>query len=256
MEVDMIKKNILFISLCVGFVFLFASCGSTPKAEPDSLPAVTPPVEPVVQEEVPAGPSEEPERATVSISDVYEARQRAVDAGAELYLPNELAELDSFFEELKILTESNAADVESLDRGAETLILSYHDLEDIALLLSSKEAEEALAERAAALEAKVRADGIKAAITEQDAYGEAVALFAEGDSSLKSADIEAALLNYKDARETFEAVFERVSKKREQAIEAIRLATLRAQESENFALEADAIELPPEEDELSEEIPQ
>jgi hypothetical protein len=64
---------------------------------------------------------------------------------------------------------------------------------------------------------------------------------------LNSGNADTAFSNYRSAQETFDAVFTRVSKKREQATEAMRQATLRAQEAENFALEAATIEVSEEE---------
>jgi hypothetical protein len=208
------KKIVVFIGLCVGCVILFASCASKPSPEPVPPPSVTSPSEVVTQPEplprLDTG-AEAIARNIALFADVEKARQAAIDAGAETYCPDELAQLDSFFDELKIEAVQDPGSNEVFDRGTD-LILAYRELESKAKVLSSSEATEAQAERTATIQSKARADGIQSVVTEKAAYNEAVALLAQGDRNLNAGNIDAARADYRSAHEAFDAVFARVSK--------------------------------------------
>jgi hypothetical protein len=294
----MIKSKPIFVVLCALCVIFIASCKSVP--EPEQTAPVAPPGETAVQPQAGTG-DQRANRAASLLADVEKARQEAVDAGAEIYCPDELARLDSVFDELKKEAGQNPDSDEVFDRGTD-MVIRYRALEKAAKALAAKEevdnrglaryvpdvyaegedalgtlqnanvtsddaeeladaadrayvaytkvlaeglarlAAEAQADRNAAVQAKARADGIKSAVTEKDSYAEAVASLAAGDDMVESGDIEAARSSYQTARDSFDAIFARVSKKRDEAAEAMRLAALRARESAAFALQADAIE--------------
>jgi tetratricopeptide (TPR) repeat protein len=101
----MLKKHVVFISLCAFFIAFF-------------MPAQV----------IAQSGSQAFQHATDSLAEAFAERQTAIDAGAELNRQGELEYLDSFFEELKVWVGADAASAGSIDRGAEILIISYGDL--------------------------------------------------------------------------------------------------------------------------------
>ncbi len=94
-------------------------------------------------------------------------------------------------------------------------------------------------ERLNALDAKKKADSVKAGVTEKTAYGDAVAAFKKGDSLFSMQDPVNAYDNYKSAYETFSNIFVTVSEKRAAAEKAIEEAKKSVEESAVLAANAD-----------------
>ncbi|MDR3284687.1 MAG: hypothetical protein LBS97_05875 [Treponema sp.] len=170
------------------------------------------------------------------------ARGKAINAGADAYCADDLAKLDESLNALGQEYERNPSD-NSLPGKGRDLAAQYQALEQAALDAAyASLAESAKAERTAAVQAKARVDGIKSEVTEKDAYGSAQTALAHGDELLAGRDAKNAIAEYRNAREIFDAVFERVSIKRQQASEAMRRATEQTAEVEAFAQQADNVE--------------
>jgi hypothetical protein len=167
------------------------------------------------------------------------ARENALNAGADSRCPDELAELDTVLDTLAEAYEGNPSDSTLPAKGA-ALARQYQELEKTAIALALTDA--AQAERREAVQAKARADDIKSAVTEKDAYAEAADSFFQGEAHLEAKEPQIAIADYRNAREIFDAVFQRASLKRQEALEAMRLAEEQTAGAEAFALEADAVE--------------
>jgi nucleoid-associated protein YgaU len=228
-EVDMLKKNVLFICVCAGCIVFFASCKSSPESEP--APGVTAPTEVVDQEE----PHTQPDARTYAVNqdillfyDIENDRQAALDAGAETYFPEDLEWYDAVLDDIKIEAEQEPGN-DAVFAIGNFIAEGYRSLE------ADSKAEAVKPERNAALEAKQRADSVQPVETKEvpfdevAAYEEAVASLLQGEGNLDSGDIETALSDYQSARETFDDVFVYLSEKQDKAAEAARQAEAQRQ---------------------------
>ena len=96
-------------------------------------------------------------------------------------------------------------------------------------------------ERQEALKALARADEVQGKNAEKTAYNTASSVFANGDRNMGKEAWDAAYFDFHSARESFDLLAARVKDKRQQALEALNRSKMRANESEAFALAADAI---------------
>lgn len=96
-------------------------------------------------------------------------------------------------------------------------------------------------ERNAALEAKEKADSVKAGVAKKDEYKKASDAFKNADSAYVTKNIESAYRGYKSAKETYTELYETVSKNRAAAQEAIDRAKQKVLEAESYSTEADTI---------------
>lgn len=99
---------------------------------------------------------------------------------------------------------------------------------------ATKAREEAVASRS-------NADIVKADVAAKGAYANAGNYFQAGDDNLANKLPEAALADFQIARVSYEEICEDVLLRRDTAVRAIVRAEQRAQEVEDFAIEADAI---------------
>lgn len=98
----------------------------------------------------------------------------------------------------------------------------------------------AVQERVAAVDAKKKADSVKAGVSRKEQYKEAVEKFQKGDALYAMQSPEKAYDNYKSAKETFSSLYEDVASKRAAAQAALEAAKRKVEESANYAEEADA----------------
>lgn len=96
-------------------------------------------------------------------------------------------------------------------------------------------------ERNAALAAKKNADSVKAGVSQKETYGQASDSFKKADSAYVTKDIEGAYEGYKSAKETYTALYEKVSAARAAAQAAIERAKQRTTDAANYAGDADEI---------------
>lgn len=156
------KKNFLFS--CVAFALIFASCKSTEQATDGEID-VPPVVEEIVEENESSAAEKEPEDNSSLISQIDDARQRALEEGAQDAYPEAFAALDASYEALKNLDDG-------LDHSAE--------LNDI------KSRYEALQKAAAAKKLKERIDDEGLAENSPADYDKGEAALSEFDSLLNS----------------------------------------------------------------------
>ena len=156
------KKIFLFSG--VAFALIFASCKSTEQATDGEID-VPPVVEEIVEENESSAAEKEPEDVSSLISQIDDARQRALDEGAQDAYPEAFAALDAAYEALKNLDDG-------LDHSAE--------LNDI------KSRYEALQKAAAAKKLKERIDDEGLAENSPADYDKGEAALSEFDSLLNS----------------------------------------------------------------------
>ncbi|MDR3312238.1 MAG: hypothetical protein LBS64_03800 [Spirochaetaceae bacterium] len=111
----------------------------------------------------------------------------------------------------------------------------------------------AAAEKNEALRSRAQGEDIKAAATEKELFDQGSAALQRGDAKLGEEDFGEALSAYEMAWAFFDDAYQTALTKREQALEAMRIAREHTKAAENFALEADAI-FPP--DAILEEVRQ
>lgn len=95
------------------------------------------------------------------------------------------------------------------------------------------------AERKEAVAQKKNADAVKAQIARKDEYKADADFIIKGDSEYATGNPEAALADYKEAKEKFKALAEDVAAKRAAAQKAIDEAKAKVESVEEFAVEAD-----------------
>lgn len=154
----------IFLFSCVAFALIFASCKSTEQATDGEID-VPPVVEEIVEENESSAAEKEPEDNSSLISQIDDARQRALEEGAQDAYPEAFAALDAAYEALKNLDDG-------LDHSAE--------LNDI------KSRYEALQKAAAAKKLKERIDDEGLAENSPADYDKGEAALSEFDSLLNS----------------------------------------------------------------------
>lgn len=154
----------IFLFSCVAFALIFASCKSTEQATDGEID-VPPVVEEIVEENESSAAEKEPEDISSLISQIDDARQRALEEGAQDAYPEAFAALDAAYEALKNLDDG-------LDHSAE--------LNDI------KSRYEALQKVAAAKKLKERIDDEGLAENSPADYDKGEAALSEFDSLLNS----------------------------------------------------------------------
>jgi hypothetical protein len=116
---------------------------------------------------------------------------------------------------------------------------SAQTAEDAARLAELFEAAEQA--RKAAEESKARADSVKAGNAKKAEYAEALGLYKRGVEKVGKGQPEDAIRDFNQAQASFEELYVTVSTLREEALRAMRSAEQKAQEVEDFAVQADAI---------------
>lgn len=154
----------IFLFSCVAFALIFASCKSTEQATDGEID-VPPVVEEIVEENESSAAEKEPEDISSLISQIDDARQRALEEGAQDAYPEAFAALDAAYEALKNLDDG-------LDHSAE--------LNDI------KSRYEALQKAAAAKKLKERIDDEGLAENSPADYDKGEVALSEFDSLLNS----------------------------------------------------------------------
>lgn len=154
----------IFLFSCVAFALIFASCKSTEQATDGEID-VPPVVEEIVEENESSAAEKGSEDVSGLISQIDDARQRALEEGAQDAYPEAFAALDASYEALKNLDDG-------LDHSAE--------LNDI------KSRYEALQKAAAAKKLKERIDDEGLAENSPADYDKGEAALSEFDSLLNS----------------------------------------------------------------------
>ena len=117
--------------------------------------------------------------------------------------------------------------------NAENALKEFNTVINVAYKKIAKE------EREAAMEAKKKADSVKAGVARKTEYNEAADLMQSGDSLYSMQNAKKAAEKYKEANTKFTYLYQDVSEKRAAAQAAIEEAKKRVAESEKIAEEAD-----------------
>ena len=137
-------------------------------------------------------------------------------------------------EKVEAVFDSGADDFDkSVFVSAENALKDFNEVINVAYKKIAKE------EREAAVEAKKKADSVKAAVARKAEYKEAAELIQTGDSLYSMQNAKKAAEKYKDANGKFTYLYQDVSEKRAAAQAAINEAKKRVAESAKFAEEAD-----------------
>ena len=96
-------------------------------------------------------------------------------------------------------------------------------------------------ERRAAYKAKLNAESVKAQISRKDEYVEGVEKYRSGYKMFTSRNPEASVEEFKQSKETFQNLYEVISKARAEALKKIEDAKKRVDESEATAAAADKV---------------
>lgn len=288
-------KKVLVVLFSIFAVLFFISCGSKPAPEESETeaPVVEETVEPETTVEDETEYTVEPEQMSEEelaalIAKIDEARELAIQAGAEKNAPDLLKAIDEIYSKSK---------EETLQDNADSIILKYSVLANYAKAVNAKieidennlagfaqknyddgvaclqKVEEALLntdyinantqkdaesaysnfnnvitvaykrmakdQRNLTYEAKVKADSVKAGVSQKERYKEAADNFKSGDTLYSMQSPKKALEKYTLAMTQFNELFEEVSEKRAAAQAAIEAAKLKVQESSQFAEQAD-----------------
>lgn len=261
-------KKYLITMLGVAAILSFISCGSTPTTEPVDTGST--------EESSNDNSSKE---IGVLLSQAELARQEAINAGAEKYFPEVLAATDKYYEEVKAnptvenVTEvtnrykalATACQAKELQKKAKEFGVSDPNAEkalaDFEAAGEAKGMKEnadkafkaytallfqhlgtmAKSERNAAVEAKKKADSVKAGVARKAEYTNASNTFKKADSAFVTKDLEAAFKGYSSAKNTFQSLYDDIYEKRAAAQAAIERAKKRVAEAENYTKEADSI---------------
>lgn len=288
-------KKVLVVLFSIFAVLFFISCGSKPAPEESETeaPVVEETVEPETTVEDETEYTVEPEQMSEEelaalIAKIDEARELAIQAGAEKNAPDLLKAIDEIYSKSK---------EETLQDNADSIILKYSVLANYAKAVNAKieidennlagfaqknyddgvaclqKVEEALLntdyinantqkdaesaysnfnnvitvaykrmakdQRNLTYEAKVKADSVKAGVSQKERYKEAADNFKSGDTLYSMQSPKKALEKYTLAMTQFNELFEEVSEKRATAQAAIEAAKLKVQESSQFAEQAD-----------------
>ena len=188
--------------------------------------------------------SDDPEGAAKSIIDRYnllanyssalDTKKEIDDNGYASYAQNNydrgvdnLSKVDAAF-------DKNPDDFDkSVFVNAENALKEFNTVINVAYKKIAKE------ERESAMEAKKKADSVKAGVARKAEYNEAADLMQSGDSLYSMQNAKKAAEKYKEANTKFTYLYEDVSEKRAAAQAAIEEAKKRVAESEKFAEEAD-----------------
>ena len=188
--------------------------------------------------------SDDPEAAAKSIIDRYnllanyssalDAKKEIDNNGYASYAQNNydrgvdnLSKVDAAF-------DKNPDDFDkSVFVNAESALKEFNTVINVAYKKIAKE------EREAAMEAKKKADSVKAGVARKTEYNEAADLMQSGDSLYSMQNAKKAAEKYKEANTKFTYLYQDVSEKRAAAQAAIEEAKKRVAESEKFAEEAD-----------------
>lgn len=137
--------------------------------------------------------------------------------------------------------EKALADFEASDNGADMRTNAEKALSAYSALLLKQLAAMAKTERNAALEAKKKADSVKAGVAKKAEYTAASNTFKKADSDFVTKNLEGAYRGYRSAKGTFLNLYETIAEKRAAAQAAIERAKKRVVEAENYTIEADSI---------------
>lgn len=151
------------------------------------------------------------------------------------------------------LAQYDSADYEKGEKAVADIVALYSNNADgKTLLAKAKEGNEAYSRtlvtglkkiaanaRAGALSAKKQADSVYAGVSEKTAYAAAADQIAKADSNLVTGAFEAAGKGYKDAEDSFTALYKDVSEKRSAAQSAMDAAKQKVDSAAAYAVQAD-----------------
>jgi len=210
-------NNALKVCFFVLVALVVISCKTTPKEEPVQeqppveAPVVEKPVEPVVEKPVEV-PVKEDKTAQISElgSAIDKARQKAIESGAQSYLPEILTELDAQYADAVKFAETSADQDAVLARG-KTLLDYYEALEKACLSLT--------------LQARIEGFSFQSYDIQNYELGvkslsQAESLYAEGSGS--SAVKEQTVLSYTAFRAVMDAAFMTLAQEKRQDAVSVR----------------------------------
>jgi hypothetical protein len=171
-------------------------------------------------------------KALEQASLALQAKKRADELDFEPFAPDSYKKGK---DALAGLADFEKGDAQALFDNASTAYSSFNDVLAAGFTASAEKA------RLAALESKARADSVKAAVAAKAAYADAASRLSLGDKKMEAKQPEAALADFLSAQASFEELYESVSARREAARKAIQDAENKAQEVEEYALQADGI---------------
>lgn len=187
-----------------------------------------------VKADIKANPSADHSAKIKDVIERYNALATACAAKEMQEKANELGLSDADAEKaLKDFENSNNG--KDMNTNANKALSAYS-----ALLIQHLGAM-AKTERNAALEAKKKADSVKAGVAKKAEYTAATETFRKADSNLVTKNLEGAYKGYRDAKNTFNSLYETIAEKRAAAEAAIERAKKRVAEAENYTIEADSI---------------
>ncbi len=137
--------------------------------------------------------------------------------------------------------ERAISNFESSDKGSDMRNHADNAFEIYSKLLLAHMGTMAKSERNAALEAKKKADSVKAGVAKKTEYKAASDTFKKADSSYVTKDLEGAYKGYHSAKNAFNGLYESIAEKRAAAQAAIERAKKRVAEAESYTIEADSI---------------
>ncbi len=283
-------KKVSIILLSIFTLLIFISCGSKPAAEEQKpvAPDVTETVEDLTENVADDGLAEAAKLAKL-MEQINDARQAAIEAGADRNCPDQMNKLDyllaglkdsddpdaaakSIIDRYKLLENySTAIDAKkeiddngyasyaknNYDRGVDNLskveaafdsgkdddksvfVYAENALKEFNTVINVAYKKIAKEERESAMEAKKKADSVKAGVARKAEYNDAAELMQSGDSLYAMQNAKKATEKYKEANEKFTFLYEDVAEKRAEAQAAIEEAKKRVAESQRFAEEAD-----------------
>ena len=188
--------------------------------------------------------SDDPEGAAKSIIDRYNllanyssavnAKKEIDDNGYKSYAQNNY---DRGVDNLSKVEAAFDSGSDTFDKtvfvNAENALKEFNTVINVAYKKIAKE------EREAAMDAKKKADGVKAGVARKAEYKDAADLIQNGDSLYSMQNAKKAAEKYKEANTKFTYLYEDVAAKRAEAQAAIEEAKKRVAESQKFAEEAD-----------------
>ena len=188
--------------------------------------------------------SDNPDAAAKSIIEKYnllanyssavDAKKEIDDNGYASYAQNNYDRGVDSLAKVEAALESDSDDFDkSVYVDAENALKDFNTVINVAYKKIAKE------ERELAIEAKKKADSVKAGVARKAEYKEAADLIQTGDSLYSMQNAKKAVEKYRSATTKFTYLYEDVSEKRAAAQAAIEEAKKRVAESEKFAEEAD-----------------
>lgn len=242
------NKFLVFFTVIFMMMFLVVGCKSDPEVPPTETPVEeVPPVEPTPEPEPVVEPTPEPTpvvpevleeellaNATKAFDNATSMKDKIEKLSFASYNESSYNDGISAFEKYNSLVAENGSATEKLA----TAVLAEKKFKEVLDSAFSKLASEMKAEVI-----KVRNDALEIKANKADKVGfdAALLLFTTAESSSVLKDYESSYNYFVKAKDAFDDVYKNVSAKRAAALEAIERAKNKADNVDEFAVEADKI---------------